>query len=221
MSINKELLKNGIYSGDLTLGKNDPEITEVITEITGTADLEGYTYSLPALTTIGGTAYLRGYTHSLPALTTIGGDAYLEGYGHAIPTPLRDNSYCNQFYNQNYVYHKEARIELPNTFLIPEGDIIGWKKINSSVIAKLLIPSHAKRTKGPNQRKCRTEFAKVLELKFINSETVMDSVVNYAYSDNLIYRAGELVYPDKYDGYTAECSHGINFFLNEIEAINY
>ena len=49
------------------------------------------------------------------------------------------------------------------TRILPEGDIIGYKKCRDGVIVKLLIPIKAKRSHAFG-RKCRAEYAKVLEI---------------------------------------------------------
>ena len=49
-----------------------------------------------------------------------------------------------------------------------------------------------------------------------------DSVVNEAYSQEVVYKVGEMVYPDKFDeNRWNECSKGIHFFINKQDAINY
>jgi uncharacterized protein YjbI with pentapeptide repeats len=98
---------------------------------------------------------------------------------------------------------------------IPDGEIIGWKKVKGRLI-KLLIPTDAKRCHAIGSRKCRAEFAKVLEI----SEGLTE-LLNTEWSECL-YKVGEIVKPDSYDpDITVECSHGINFFISRIEAEEY
>jgi gamma-glutamylcyclotransferase (GGCT)/AIG2-like uncharacterized protein YtfP len=98
---------------------------------------------------------------------------------------------------------------------IPEGDIIGWKKVKGRIV-KLLIPSDAKRIHAIGSRKCRAEFAKVLE---IAGET---EILNTEYQPHTLYKVGEIVRPDSFDpDILVECSHGINFFISKIEAEEY
>lgn len=49
------------------------------------------------------------------------------------------------------------------TVITPEGSLIGWKKCRSDVIVKLRIPEEARRSNAAG-RKCRAEFADVLEV---------------------------------------------------------
>ena len=98
---------------------------------------------------------------------------------------------------------------------IPDGEIIGWKKVKERIV-KLLIPSDAKRCHAIGSRKCRAEFAKVLEISDGLTELLNNEWVE------CLYKVGEIVTPDSYDpDITVECSHGINFFISRIEAEEY
>jgi uncharacterized protein YcgI (DUF1989 family) len=101
--------------------------------------------------------------------------------------------------------------------ILPEGDIIGWKKVHG-VLIKLLIPSDAKRVHDVGHRKCRAEFAKVL---WIDGERT--EIVNQNYGNAITtYKVGEMVKPDAFnDCFLTECGQGINFFINKQEAIEY
>ena len=94
--------------------------------------------------------------------------------------------------------------------ILPEGDIIGWKKLQDGVICKLLIPAKAKRVGGLIGRKCRAEYAVVL-----NGE-------GKSQRNGTEYKVGETVKPDKYDpNPLVECSSGIHFLITEQEAMDY
>jgi hypothetical protein len=97
-------------------------------------------------------------------------------------------------------------------FVIPAGDLIGWKKLANGTIAKLRIPSAARRFGGVISNKCRAEFAEVLEGSGVS---VHDSEFSYS--------QGERVQPDTSfdENPLAECSSGIHFFLTKIEAEAY
>jgi len=100
----------------------------------------------------------------------------------------------------------------PQTVILPEGDIIGWKKCADSVTVKLLIPSDAKRSNASG-RKCRAEYAKVLDV--IGAEKGISERGG-------VYEKGALVKPDSWDAYWKnECSHGIHFFITREEAEAY
>jgi uncharacterized protein YjbI with pentapeptide repeats len=96
--------------------------------------------------------------------------------------------------------------------ILPEGDIIGYKKLSNGTIAKLLIPADAKRVGGMTGRKCRAEFAKVLEGHGASSHDAA-----------FLYKAGETVKPtsDFDPDVTDECRSGIHFFITRAEAEGY
>ena len=84
----------------------------------------------------------------------------------------------------------------------------------NNVIVKLKIPANAKRSNSFG-RKCRAEFAEVLEV--FGAETAVSN-----YDNKTIYKAGEIVRPDKWsDDWQNECDSGIHFFITKIEAENY
>ena len=106
-------------------------------------------------------------------------------------------------------------------FVCPEeGDFIAWKKVGE-VIVKLRIPSEAKRSSATT-RKCRCEFAEVLELQSLDGTPYNDDkVVNDDYVET-IYKVGEIVHSDSWDDDRwNECSHGIHFFITRDEAVRY
>ena len=101
-----------------------------------------------------------------------------------------------------------------------DGSFIGWKKVND-VLIKLEIPEDAKRSSATTN-KCRCEKAKVLGFYDLNStELNIDKIINYVFH-TCEYRKGEMVYPDYFDeNRWNEYSHGIHFFVNKQDAINY
>ena len=100
------------------------------------------------------------------------------------------------------------------TSICPEGSLIGWKKCKDNIIVKLEIPAEAKRSNATG-RKCRAEFVKVLE--------VIGGEIGISQHDNKTeYKAGEIIYPDKWDDNRwEECSSGIHFFITRKEAEEY
>ena len=100
------------------------------------------------------------------------------------------------------------------TSICPEGTIIGWKKCKDNIIVKLEIPAEAKRSNATG-RKCRAEYAKVLE--------VIGAEVGISQHDGKTkYKVGEIIRPDKWDDNRwEECSSGIHFFITRLEAENY
>ena len=106
-------------------------------------------------------------------------------------------------------------------FVCPEeGDFIAWKRVGE-VIVKLRIPSESRRSSATS-RKCRCEFAEVLELQNLDGTTYKDDkVVNDNYVET-IYKVGEIVHPDSWDDNRwNECSNGIHFFMTRDEAVRY
>jgi len=100
------------------------------------------------------------------------------------------------------------------TRILPEGTLIGWKKLRDGVIAKLMIPEYAKRSHAFG-RKCRAEFAEVLELH--------GAEVGYSQHDStFVYRVGDVVKPDLWsEDWQEECANGIHFFITRLEAEQY
>lgn len=100
-----------------------------------------------------------------------------------------------------------------------EGPFIAWKKVDNCII-KLFIPEDAKRSSATTN-KCRCDKAKVLEITNLEANKHIDEVINYNYA-RCVYKVGKMVYPDKFDDNRwIECSHGIHFFMNKQEAIEY
>ena len=105
------------------------------------------------------------------------------------------------------------------TTIIPEGDLIVWKKLQSNLIVQLLIPSKAKRVNAIGSRKCRFEFVKTLAI-FDGKKKVKEGIGKH--DGKTIYKVGELTYPDEFDpSPLIECSHGIHAFITKQEAIDY
>ena len=102
-----------------------------------------------------------------------------------------------------------------------DGAFIGWKKVGRYLV-KLEIPEDAKRSSATTN-KCRCDKAKVLDIICISDNSPLDlqeiTCFNY---HKTIYKVGEMVYPDSFDEERwNECSHGIHFFINKQDAINY
>ena len=101
-----------------------------------------------------------------------------------------------------------------------EGSFIGWKKVSGKLVM-LEIPEDAKRSSATTN-KCRCDKAKVLSITDLDGSNPIDEIVNTDYYPNIAYKVGELVYPDSFDeNRWNECSHGIHFFIDKQEAINY
>ena len=101
-----------------------------------------------------------------------------------------------------------------------DGAFIGWKKVENCLV-KLEIPEDARRCSCTSQ-KCRCDKAKVLEITDLNTNESVSEIKNTSYSPAVTYVVGEMVYPDSFDeNRWNECSHGIHFFINKQNAIDY
>ena len=101
-----------------------------------------------------------------------------------------------------------------------DGAFTGWKKVADKLV-QLEIPADAKRCSATT-RKCRCDKAKVIAITSLDGETEFTNVKNTAYNPHIEYSVGCMVYPDSFnDNRWDECSHGIHFFINKQDAINY
>ena len=104
-----------------------------------------------------------------------------------------------------------ADLAIAMTRILPEGSLIGWKKCRHGVIVKLRIPADARRSHAFG-RKCRAEFADVLEV--IGADVGISQ-----HDEKTEYRAGQRVTPDSFDdNWQDECSNGVHFFITRAEA---
>ncbi len=107
-----------------------------------------------------------------------------------------------------------AEYVIAKTRILPEGDLIGWKKCNNGVIVKLRIPEAAKRSHAFG-RKCRAEYVDVIEI-------IGEGKAISKHDCRTEYIVGTRVTPDSFsDNWQEECSNGIHFFITKIEAENY
>ena len=101
-----------------------------------------------------------------------------------------------------------------------EGDFIAFKKASGKIV-KLRIPAEARRSSATT-RKCRAEFADVLEILNFDKSKADVSEVASNYNKEVIYKVGERVTADSWDDERwKECSYGIHFFITFDEAVNY
>ena len=115
-----------------------------------------------------------------------------------------------------------AKLAFALTVIVPEGDIISWKAVidpitGKKVIAKLLIPKEARRSNATG-RKCRAEYADVLEIIGAD-EGISCNDGGVAKKLLITYRVGIRCYADSWDeNRFNECSHGIHFYITRAEA---
>ena len=110
---------------------------------------------------------------------------------------------------------KNAELPIAMTRILPDGDLIGWNKCRNGALVKLLIPAKAKRSHAFG-RKCRAEFAKVLEV-------IGAKVGISAHESTFEYHVGKTIKPKEpfCENWQQECASGINFFITRIEAEAY
>jgi hypothetical protein len=121
------------------------------------------------------------------------------------------NLYGANLRGANIASAKNAELAIARTRILPEGDIIGWKKCKNDVIAKLLIPAAAKRSHAFG-RKCRAEYVDCIEIFGADKGVSL-------HDDKTEYVAGQRVTPDAFDDNWQEgCASGIHFYLSRIEA---
>ncbi|MDI6029534.1 pentapeptide repeat-containing protein, partial [Corticibacterium sp. UT-5YL-CI-8] len=109
---------------------------------------------------------------------------------------------------------KGSELAIAQTRILPEGDLIGWKKCRDDVIVKLRIPEAARRSHAFG-RKCRAEYADCIEV--IGAEKGISSR-----DGNTEYVAGRRITPDAFDGnWQTECASGVHFFITRAEAEAY
>jgi len=114
----------------------------------------------------------------------------------------------------NLSYAENSKLAIAMTRILPEGDIIGWKKCIAGVIVKLLVPKRAKRCHAFG-RKCRAEYIKVISV--IGAPSGVSQ-----HNGRTEYKKGKYVRCDKWDDdFTNECSGGIHFFITREEAEAY
>jgi hypothetical protein len=104
------------------------------------------------------------------------------------------------------------------TNILPEGDLIAFKKLAGDVIIKLRIPKEARRSNATG-RKCRAEYA-IVDSVVENPQGVQSFV---SMRDSTFkYSIGETVYADTWcEDRWNECAGGIHFFLTKEEAERY
>jgi hypothetical protein len=106
------------------------------------------------------------------------------------------------------------------TSIVPQGELIVWKKLREGFVCKLLIPREAQRVNAVGSRKCRFEYAKVLEIR--NAKGQLRKMGEGLFNKHLKYKVGEMVYPDAFDpSPLVECSSGIHAFITRQEAKEY
>lgn len=113
----------------------------------------------------------------------------------------------------------QVQLIIARTRILPEGDLVGWKKLQGGLIAKLLIPAKAKRSHAFG-RKCRASCAKVAAI-YDGKKLVKDGVSQH--DARFKYRVGKIVKPKLpfSDKWMEECNSGIHFYITRIEAENH
>ena len=126
----------------------------------------------------------------------------------------------------NLMMAKGGAMAVARTVICPQGEIIGWKKLRNSKLAKLIIPAEAERSNATG-RMCRAEYAFVENIFNIYGRNGDDPLIEVPcgtsmYDSNFVYMVGKIVHPGKWDDNRwNEVSNGIHFFITREEAIGY
>lgn len=120
-------------------------------------------------------------------------------------------------------------IVAPTIVVQPGVATVGWKKAwdrtgFDHVIVKLAIPEDAKRVNGYGSRKCRAEFADVVDIQSLSGESLAltGTDVRSVQKPAFKYVVGQRVTPDEYyGGRDRECAGGVHFFAPREEAVAY
>ena len=110
---------------------------------------------------------------------------------------------------------KNAELVQAQTLIVPQqGYFELWKKFRGNRLGRLGVPADARRSNASG-RKCRVEFADVLEI--IGGDSAQS-----IYDATFMYRVGERVTCDHWEeDRWIECGGGIHGYLTRIEAENH
>lgn len=144
---------------------------------------------------------------------------------------IHNSNFYNALIERNYFNDIESKNNKFFDLQCPEkGEFIGYKKLTdfycNKYLCKLLIPEDAKRSSATT-KKCRCSKAKVLEIVNIKTGENVHSVTHMIRTNSakgicFDYKVNEFVYPDEWDeDRFNECSHGIHFFMDKQDALDY
>ena len=142
------------------------------------------------------------------------GEPIYEGEHESLRAALEDCARLGRHLSgANLSRAKGAALIIARTRILPEGSIVGYKKVSTptgSWVVVLHIPAYAKRSHAFG-RKCRCEFAEVIEAP--------EGAYTSEHGPRTEYKVGEVVKPDSWDdNWQNECSHGIHFYITREEA---
>lgn len=119
---------------------------------------------------------------------------------------------CADLYGANLSGAKGIKLAIARTRILPDGDIIGWKKCQDEVIVKLLIPKDSPRSHAFG-RKCRAAFVDVLEVHGAwKGISLHDRMTRYVVGERV--GCAEPFDPN----WMEECASGIHFYITREEA---
>lgn len=144
-----------------------------------------------------------------------------ESVKHAIENAVNEgaNLYDANLKGASLEGAKNLELACALVTILPEGELIGWKKCRDGEIIKLRIPADALRSNGTG-RKCRANYVEVLE---VFGGTEGKSTYCAPDGEILTYKKGEIVRCVKPfdENRFNECSSGIHFYITRIEAENH
>jgi hypothetical protein len=104
----------------------------------------------------------------------------------------------------------------------PEGELVGWGK-KSGWIVKMLIPRDARRSRATGN-KYRAEYVRVLSITLPHNPHVARHTLSHVSErgPQTVYEVGKVTTADGFDDNRwNECSNGIHFFLDRMEAVTW
>ena len=103
--------------------------------------------------------------------------------------------------------------------ILPEGEIIGWKKCDQDAIVRLRIPEDARRSNATG-RKCRCDKARVEAIWDRNGKGIREA--RSLHDPTFVYTLGQMVFVEDFcEDRWEECAPGIHFFITREEAVAY
>lgn len=126
-------------------------------------------------------------------------------------SPFAKSKFNDAYFTSVQISESEKKAIIDERTIVAEGDIVGYYRLENGEIARLKIPSTAKRVGGVISRLCRSDIVEVL---------AGHGRCQYLSFDNQ-YRQGFTVYHHSFEEDPFVYGEGIPFFLTYHEALNF